>query len=371
MNGSIQSLKQQIPEGIASLEELNKRISAMETDIQKFDKSLNECGEKLMQLGTAVTQNSTQTEGMKNQLKENELALTKTHNSLVKESSKAGFGDLEEVKISLKDSDERANLEKAVQEWKDERVRLDSALERAKKRINKKKKPEIELLRQRKKEAETIFHQLLKDIAELSGNIKNNKKLFSTIEATQKKIEKLAVNAQLFENLFAIASGKNDKSQTLQTYILTSYLEDVIMASNRRLSILTGERYELLLNNNALGAGLHGLDLDILDNNTGVSRRTNTLSGGEMFLTSLALALGLADVVTMHSGAVKIDAMFIDEGFGSLDEQTLEVAIDALNRLRMDGRMIGIISHVNELKERIPVKLEVVKGKHGSTVRWI
>ena len=131
---------------------------------------------------------------------------------------------------------------------------------------------------------------------------------------------------------------------------------------------MSGGRYSFRNQRNANSTKkLVGLDLEILDAYTGKARPVETLSGGESFLASLSLALGLAAVVKNTAGGIKLDTIFIDEGFGSLDSETLDVAMNALTDLQTGGRLVGIISHVDELKRRVPVRLEVAKTKNGST----
>ncbi|MBT4845270.1 MAG: SMC family ATPase, partial [Planctomycetaceae bacterium] len=136
-----------------------------------------------------------------------------------------------------------------------------------------------------------------------------------------------------------------------------------------RLRKMSKGRYELLRAREAMNKqATSGLDLDVRDNFTGETRSVNTLSGGEMFLASLSLALGLSDVVESYSGGVHLDSLFIDEGFGSLDSATLDDAIETLMELNQGGRMVGVISHVSELKERIDKKIEVKRTSKGSRV---
>ena len=131
---------------------------------------------------------------------------------------------------------------------------------------------------------------------------------------------------------------------------------------------MSGGRYRFRNEKNALSKKkLEGLDLEILDAYTGTARPVETLSGGESFLASLSLALGLAAVVKNTAGGIKLDTIFIDEGFGTLDSETLDIAMNALTDLQIGGRLVGIISHVDELKRRVPVRLEVVKTKTGSS----
>jgi DNA repair protein SbcC/Rad50 len=131
---------------------------------------------------------------------------------------------------------------------------------------------------------------------------------------------------------------------------------------------MTQGRYTLVHSDARSGSGRSGLRLLVSDSWTGHDRDTSTLSGGETFLASLALALGLAEVVTASAGGAPLDALFVDEGFGSLDEETLDEVLDVLDGLREGGRLVGIVSHVPSLRDRIPSRLRVVKGTSGSTV---
>ena len=157
---------------------------------------------------------------------------------------------------------------------------------------------------------------------------------------------------------------------TFEAYVQAAYFRMVLAAANERLRIMSDMRYELRHRQGAADArSLSGLDIEVLDRNTGIARDTSSLSGGETFLASLSLALGFADVIQAQAGGVSIDAMFIDEGFGSLDDETCATALKVLDRLAEDDRLVGIISHVSQLKERIPRQLIVEKGQSGSHVR--
>ena len=135
---------------------------------------------------------------------------------------------------------------------------------------------------------------------------------------------------------------------------------------------MSGDRYELQRTESSRGHGrAAGLELVVFDAWTGYARPVATLSGGETFLAALALALGLADVVQSYSGGIRLDTVFVDEGFGSLDDEALDLAIDALVALQDGGRLVGIISHVAELRERIDARLEIIAGKTGSVARFV
>jgi DNA repair protein SbcC/Rad50 len=164
----------------------------------------------------------------------------------------------------------------------------------------------------------------------------------------------------------AAGQGANTLHMTLSAFVLAARLEEVATAASQRLLAMTSGRYSLIHTDARRGAGRSGLGLLACDAWTGVDRDTCTLSGGETFLASLALALGLADVVTAEAGGTKIEALFVDEGFGSLDEETLDEVMTVLDGLREGGRMVGIVSHVAELKQRIPAQIRVHKGHSGS-----
>lgn len=169
--------------------------------------------------------------------------------------------------------------------------------------------------------------------------------------------------------LTAGTSADNERKMRLEAYVLAARLEQVAAAATARLQRMSSGRYTLVHSDARSGGRRAGLGLHVVDSWTGRERDTATLSGGETFFASLALALGLADVVTDEAGGVRLDTLFIDEGFGSLDEQTLDEVLDVLDSLRERDRSVGIVSHVADLRRRVPAQLEVVKERHGSAVR--
>lgn len=163
--------------------------------------------------------------------------------------------------------------------------------------------------------------------------------------------------------------GQNARKISLRSYVLAARLEEVAVAATRRLQRMSDGRYSFVHSDAAGAHGTRGgLGLDVLDDYSGKVRPTKTLSGGESFLASLSLALGLADVVAAETGGTVLDTMFIDEGFGTLDSDTLELVMDTLDDLRAGGRIIGLVSHIEEVRQRIPVRLRVRKSRSGSTM---
>ena len=188
------------------------------------------------------------------------------------------------------------------------------------------------------------------------------------------QLDSLAKNSTEAEEKFSQISrlsqlllGKNPLKIPLQQFVLGIMLDDILSCANRFFSMLSQGRYSLRrIVGNTGGNSFGGLDLEVLDANMGGARSIETLSGGEQFLASLSLAFGLSDVVQSYSGSVRLDSIFIDEGFGSLDQETLDTAMKALAQIQKMGRTIGIISHVSELKGRIAARIEVGRKPSGS-----
>jgi exonuclease SbcC len=189
-------------------------------------------------------------------------------------------------------------------------------------------------------------------------------------ERQRQGLEPLRTRAAEVRHLadLAAGAGANRLRMTLSAYVLAARLEEVAAVASERLRRMTQGRYTLVHTDAGRGNGRSGLGLLARDAWTGQDRDTATLSGGETFLASLALALALGDVVTAEAGGAAVDALFIDEGFGSLDEETLEEVMDTLDSLREGGRLVGLVSHVGELRLRIPAQINVRKGRNGSTV---
>lgn len=197
----------------------------------------------------------------------------------------------------------------------------------------------------------------------------NNKKI-DNIYAVINHLEKELQEQQEVFQLAEVLSGKNEQKLTLENFVLIYYLERILAHANQRLSLMTGERYQLVRREQT-SKGYSGLEIDVFDSHSNKKRHITSLSGGETFQASLALALGLSEVVQQESGGIALDSMFIDEGFGTLDQETLETALDTLLSLKSSGRMVGIISHVSELKQRIPLILEVQTEQYQSTTNFI
>ncbi|NMR30060.1 AAA family ATPase [Crystallibacter degradans] len=219
------------------------------------------------------------------------------------------------------------------------------------------------------KELQTVAvrHGVLQDSAEqLLGYCRRLETEAASLEPVRARFELVQSVADTVRGL-----GENERKMTLTTYVLAARLEQIAAAASERLNAMTDGRYRLVHDDSKSGNKKSGLGLHVSDEWTGQRRDTSTLSGGESFMASLALALGLADVVQAETGGVDIETLFVDEGFGSLDEQALEQVMDALEGLRDGGRVVGLVSHVAEMKQRIGAQLHISKGRDGSTVRMM
>lgn len=208
---------------------------------------------------------------------------------------------------------------------------------------------------------EEAYYQQQERIQSNENIAKQIKELIASVEQKWEEVTAL-------HQLSATINGDNPRKTSLERYVLQTYLEEVLTVANQRLGLLTNNRYQFELNQDSGSyKNQTGLEINVYDDNAGTSRSAHTLSGGESFIAALALALSLAEVIQEQAGGVLIEALFIDEGFGSLDEEALEMAMEALETIENEGRMIGIISHVSELKARIPQQLQIKTNGNGQS----
>lgn len=284
----------------------------------------------------------------------------------------AGFPTLKEY-ADAKRTPEKANrLEKEIKEFDENLRAARDRLERSVKAAQGLSEPDLEKLTAALTEAENIWRQALTLGAQLKSQIKMEAdwlKKLNEIEGSLKELEsRYAITGRLSE----VANGKNHYGLTFQRFVLGALLDDVAVAATGRLKLMSRGRYHLQrtlgrARKNAAG----GLELEVFDTYTGFARSVSTLSGGETFLASLSLALGLADVVQSYAGGIHLDTIFVDEGFGALDPESLDFAMQALLDLQKGGRLVGIISHIPELKERVDARLEIQATKNGSVACFI
>ncbi|MFC5174955.1 AAA family ATPase [Streptomyces mutomycini] len=289
----------------------------------------------------------------------------------------AGFPTLEEATAALKDPQLLDQWSQELDQWgKDDAVVTD--LLKTSNLLEASLQPPADLQAVAKAllEAEDRMKKTAATRQQARHRVTALTELTSTLTARLNDLKPLQARHALADRLATIASAAttaNTLSMELEAYVLAARLEEIAEAANIRLQAMTSERY-LLQHTADKDAGRRGrlksgLGLRILDTWTGTERETSTLSGGETFTASLALALGLADVVTQEASGRPLGTLFIDEGFGTLDEQNLQEVMDVLDQLRAGNRAVGIVSHVTELSRRIPSQLNVLKNRNGSTLR--
>ncbi len=243
-----------------------------------------------------------------------------------------------------------------------ENVQADNA-----KKIEGKTKPDLAALKNLADSAQKAHYEKSMAANTLSEKLKRLNDISFKLKHLAKELETKENEFLMWKKLSDTANGR----LSFQRYYLNSMFQHVIIEANARLEKMSGGRYQFRNKEQTNKNRLAGLDLEIFDANSGTCRDVATLSGGESFLASLSLALGLAAVVKNTAGGIKLDTIFIDEGFGSLDSETLDYAINTLIELQSDGRLVGIISHVEELRQRVPNRLEITKHKDGSTAKFI
>lgn len=198
-----------------------------------------------------------------------------------------------------------------------------------------------------------------------------NTKALQELQENHTQFKQISDRLTWLKNLSDTASGQlvNKPKIQFETYLQMAYFDEIIYRANLRLAGMTNDQYQLIRQEAGGARSQIGLDLDVIDHYNGMKRSVRTLSGGESFKASLALALGLSDVIQSFAGGVELDSMFIDEGFGSLDEESLQAAMQTLAELSLGNRLVGIISHVNLLKEQIDAKVIITKDRSGSRIR--
>ncbi|MFD4601259.1 AAA family ATPase [Streptomyces sp. NPDC058464] len=286
---------------------------------------------------------------------------------------RAGFDTPQAAAAALLDDAAHRELQRRLDDWQSEEAAVRAALAEADTAAAAQQPPAdldaaertADLAARRLRDAASARDRAARSCAELdrlSARATEGVRQLAPLREEYDRVARLAA-------LTAGTSADNERRMRLESYVLAARLEQVAAAATVRLQRMSSGRYTLVHSDDRTGRGRSGLGLHVVDAWTGRERDTATLSGGETFFASLALALGLADVVTDEAGGVSLDTLFIDEGFGSLDDQTLDEVLDVLDSLRERDRSVGIVSHVADLRRRIHAQLEVTKGRSGSALR--
>lgn len=293
-------------------------------------------------------------------------------NELLKEKiKKLDYKSLDDYKNNVLTQDEITNIENEIKTYENSLTTTKTRILEISKLITSKEMIDSSKELERLNELEIELKDIKEEKQNLFSIYSNNIKLKNNLKHTNDKLSKCLKNYTRYEELYKLSSGNliGKRKISFEQYVQATYFDMVLNEANIRFNNMTNGRFKLLRKETADSlSAKFALDLDVYDEYNGSKRDVKSLSGGESFKASLSLALGLSDVIQNYSGGINIDAIFIDEGFGSLDAESRELAINTLNTLSNGNKLIGIISHVSELKERIDKKIIVSKTKEGSII---
>ena len=355
------------------LDAWHKQIESLETEINTYDEQLKLCKSSLDAAKEQLNAKRGRLEILFAQVQEETKNLDGFYQEYVK--------SLQSISVSEDDFIDALGDYKALDAFRTELHALDEAFSTAQAVYDAALKHAQSVIEPSDTVSDEVYDAAVEKRDNLVGSLaawdKETKHIETTL-ASLEELEKAMGEAReeitFLSRLNDLANGGEQgfKNVTFERYVLGAILDEVVYAANLRLQTMSRNRYSLERSDyTGGGRGKQGLDLAVMDAFTGQSRPANTLSGGETFLASMALALGLADVIQSYAGGIHMDTMFIDEGFGTLDPDTLELAMETLVQLQSSGRLIGMISHVPELKTRIPAHLEVTRGDDGSTAKFV
>ena len=373
---SLQKIAEQIREKLVypSLAEAKKQYAAMQKALEAAEQEIAKKRQKVSELAEAMnTLKGQKLAEEENQKTAKKLAV-KTEKEYAKLLEKSGFVSEETYHLAILPERSRSKLEREEKEYESQCLRQQSEQKLLEKQVSGKTYTDTTELNERLKVEKQALKEAEKTYMELHTAYENDRAVLQNCAVYLEKGKKMESEDQVIKSLSKTANGRLSGSAKIdfETYIQRQYFKQIIHEANKRLLTMSNHQFILKLKEEAnTGRKTNeGLDLSVYSLVTDSERDVKTLSGGESFLAALAMALGLSDIVERSAGAIHPDMMFIDEGFGSLDAQSRQQAIEVLGELAGDSRMVGIISHVTELKEQIDRKLVVNRTDNGSRAVW-
>lgn len=373
---SLQKIAEQIREKLVypSLAEAKKQYAAMQKALEAAEQEIERKRQKVSELAEAMnTLKGQKLAEEENQKTAKKLAV-KTEKEYAKLLEKSGFVSEETYHLAILPERSRSKLEREEKEYESQCLRQQSEQKLLEKQVSGKTYTDTSELNEQLKAEKQALKETEKTYMELHTAYENDRSVLQNCAVYLEKGKKLESEDQVIKSLSKTANGRLSGSAKIdfETYIQRQYFKQIIHEANKRLLTMSNHQFILKLKEEAnTGRKTNeGLDLSVYSLVTDSERDVKTLSGGESFLAALAMALGLSDIVERSAGAIHPDMMFIDEGFGSLDAQSRQQAIEVLAELAGDSRMVGIISHVTELKEQIDRKLVVSRTDKGSRAVW-
>ena len=373
---SLQKIAEQIREKLVypSLAEAKKQYAAMQKALESAEQEIAKKRQKVSELAEAMnTLKGQKLAEEENQKTAKKLAV-KTEKEYAKLLEKSGFVSEETYHLAILPERSRSKMEREEKEYESQCLRQQSEQKLLEKQVSGKTYTDTTELNEQLKAEKQALKEAEKTYMELHTAYENDRSVLQNCAVYLEKGKKLESEDQVIKSLSKTANGRLSGSAKIdfETYIQRQYFKQIIHEANKRLLTMSNHQFILKLKEEAnTGRKTNeGLDLSVYSLVTDSERDVKTLSGGESFLAALAMALGLSDIVERSAGAIHPDMMFIDEGFGSLDAQSRQQAIEVLAELAGDSRMVGIISHVTELKEQIDRKLVVSRTDKGSRTVW-
>ncbi len=360
---------QAVPESLRGSDALESALSAMRSRIESLQRALDTARTAHQKAQADVAACEATRTAQNATLAECVARLAAARTSFASALADAGFADEAAFDASLILPAEMAVLEQQIKTHDDELAAAKERLGRADAAVAGVAAPELDALRNALVAAQQALEALLALQITAREQLASARRTAGMLDEIRVELGDLDERYRVMGDLAAVANGRNGANLTFQRYVLAALLDDVLLQASLRLRVMSRNRYTLQRSQAvADGRRAAGLDLEVLDDYTGRVRPASTLSGGEGFLASLALALGLSDVVQGYAGGIQLDTLFIDEGFGTLDPESLDLAMKTLIDLRQQGRRVGIISHVDELKREIACGIEVRASPSGSSV---
>ncbi|WP_271910831.1 AAA family ATPase [Vreelandella alkaliphila] len=362
-------LSQSLPEDARNPLAMRQTLTELDNQIAELEQAWERAQQVLSTSQTQQARAEEQLRSANQQLARNQQALEQSQAEWQIALQASSFDSEAAFQAAQLEDSQRQDLARHVEAYQRRLAELDGALHNYHAQLAEKTPPDLAALTKFTEVAQAEEHTQLEAWRTLDGRLNTLQGIRQKLAAARAAQAELEAQYRVWGTLSEVANGRTGNRISLQRFVLGVLLDDVLIQASERLVRMSRGRYQLVRREDpSKGNKASGLELDVADTYTGKSRSVATLSGGESFMAALALALGLSDVVQAYAGGIQLDTLFIDEGFGSLDQDALDQAIAMLSELQMGGRMIGIISHVSELKEQMPVRVEVRASRLGSSV---
>ncbi|CAH1043675.1 AAA family ATPase [Halomonas sp. TD01] len=362
-------LSQSLPEDARNPLAMRQTLTELDNQIAELEQAWERAQQVLSTSETQQARAEEQLRGANQRVARSQQAYEQAQNEWQTALQASSFESEAAFQAAKLEDNQRQDLVRQVEAYQRRLAELEGALQNYHAQLAEKTPPDIAALTTLTQAAQAEEHTQLEEWRAMDGRLKALQGIRQKLTAAHAAQAELEAQYRVWGTLSEVANGRTGNRISLQRFVLGVLLDDVLIQASERLVRMSRGRYQLVRREDpSKGNKASGLELDVADTYTGKSRSVATLSGGESFMAALALALGLSDVVQAYAGGIQLDTLFIDEGFGSLDQDALDQAISMLSELQMGGRMIGIISHVSELKEQMPVRVEVRASRLGSSV---